>query len=52
MIPQGFQEALIRQVNDLQELFGDGWDWVNSSILNLFLHLHLTSVSLGWSRSR
>ncbi|KAI0708506.1 Endonuclease/exonuclease/phosphatase [Earliella scabrosa] len=24
----GFQEALIRQVNDLAELFGDDWAWV------------------------
>ncbi|KAF8193333.1 Endonuclease/exonuclease/phosphatase [Pholiota molesta] len=24
----GFQEALIRQVNDLKELFGDDWAWV------------------------
>ncbi|KAK2465083.1 hypothetical protein APHAL10511_002891 [Amanita phalloides] len=23
-----FQEALVRQVNDLSELFGDGWGWV------------------------
>ncbi|KAI0752547.1 Endonuclease/exonuclease/phosphatase [Daedaleopsis nitida] len=24
----GFQEALVRQVNDLATLFGDGWGWV------------------------
>ncbi|KAJ7184913.1 Endonuclease/exonuclease/phosphatase [Mycena filopes] len=24
----GFQEALVRQVHDLAELFGDDWDWV------------------------
>ncbi|KAK7059981.1 Endo/exonuclease/phosphatase domain-containing protein, partial [Favolaschia claudopus] len=24
----GFQEALVRQVRDLAELFGDGWAWV------------------------
>ncbi|KAG7441332.1 uncharacterized protein BT62DRAFT_937250 [Guyanagaster necrorhizus] len=24
----GFQEALVRQVTDLAELFGDDWDWV------------------------
>ncbi|CDO77744.1 hypothetical protein BN946_scf184993.g7 [Trametes cinnabarina] len=24
----GFQEALVRQVNDLAELLGDGWGWV------------------------
>lgn len=24
----GFQEALIRQVTDLDELFGDNWSWV------------------------
>ena len=26
---QGFQEALVRQVNDLSELFGSGWAWVS-----------------------
>ncbi|KAI3612979.1 endonuclease exonuclease phosphatase family protein [Moniliophthora roreri] len=24
----GFQEALVRQVNDLAELFGDDWSWI------------------------
>lgn len=24
----GFQEALVRQVNDLAELLGSDWDWV------------------------
>lgn len=24
----GFQEALVRQVHDLAELFGEDWDWV------------------------
>ena len=28
---QGFQEALVRQVNDISELFGSGWEWVRSS---------------------
>ena len=28
---QGFQEALVRQVNDLSELFGSGWAWVRAS---------------------
>ncbi|KAF8182507.1 Endonuclease/exonuclease/phosphatase [Mycena galopus ATCC 62051] len=26
----GFQEALVRQVHDLAELFGDDWDWAAS----------------------
>lgn len=25
---EAFQEALIRQVNDLKELLGDDWGWV------------------------
>lgn len=25
----GFQEALVRQVTDLAELFGDDWAWVS-----------------------
>lgn len=35
----GFQEALIRQVNDLQELLGDEWDWVSLASLSLSLKL-------------
>lgn len=27
--PQGFQEALVRQVNDLAALMGEDWSWVS-----------------------
>ena len=29
-VPQGFQEALVRQVKDLAELFGPEWSWVRN----------------------
>ena len=33
----GFQEALIRQANDLAELFGPEWGWVRSSFVVITL---------------
>ena len=29
----GFQEALLRQVQDLAELLGDDWAWVRSVLI-------------------
>jgi hypothetical protein len=42
----GVQEALVRQVQDLQELLGDDWAWVRSSlIVRSSRHAHHSSYS-------
>lgn len=49
--PLGFQEALVRQVNDLQELLGGDWAWV-SIISSYRASSFLSPELLDWSRQR
>jgi hypothetical protein len=48
----GFQEALVRQVHDLAELFGKGWDWVCLCRWRRYYGRGVVSLMLkiGWCR--
>jgi hypothetical protein len=49
---QGFQEALVRQVNDLSELFGSGWEWVRSRPAFSEVYQIRVSDRTGWGWER
>lgn len=47
-----FQEALVRQVNDLQTLLGDEWAWVGANSLIRLKAIRLNKVMSDWRRKR